>query len=114
MLVTSIDFSSVTRRPATMRGVDAERLLNLRELRTAAVHEHDADADLVQDRDLLDQRTRRGGIAEHAAARLDDEHLALVHADVRRGAAQRANGNGRIGAEHGDNLADSELRTLWH
>jgi hypothetical protein len=41
----------------------------------------------------LDQRASRGGIAEHTAARLDDEHLALVHADVGRGAAQRANGN---------------------
>ena len=38
----------------------AERLLHLRELRTAAVHEYDADADLMQDRDLLDQPTRRG------------------------------------------------------
>ena len=50
-------------------------------------------ADLVQDCDLLDEPARRGGIAEHAAARLDDEHLALVHADVGRGAAQCADCN---------------------
>ena len=73
--------------------LDAERLLDLRELRPAAMHEHDANADLMQDRDLLDELARRFRIAENTAARLDDEHLAFVHADVRRGAAQRANGN---------------------
>ena len=75
---------------------DAERFLNLRQLRTAAVDKHDANAHLVQNRNLLDERTCCGGIAENATTRLDDEHLALVHADVRRGAAQRADGNGRI------------------
>ena len=42
--------------------LDAERALHLVELRAAAVHQHDADAEVVQDRDLLDQRAgaRRG------------------------------------------------------
>src|SRR5690606_21062200 len=79
---------------------DAETFLDLRQLRSATVHQHDADADLVQDRDLLDQRARGLHVAKHTAARLDDEHLALVHANVRGGAAQRANGNGGIGTKH--------------
>ena len=40
------------------------------------------------------------GVGEHAAAGLHDEGLALVHADVGRGAAQAADGGGGIGAMH--------------
>ena len=74
--------------------------LHVIELRTAAVHQHGLDAHLVQDGDLFDQRTRGGLVAEHRAARLDDEHLVLVHADVRRGALEGAHGGRRIRAVH--------------
>ena len=71
-------------------GLDAEPRRDLVELRTTAVHQHHAYAEVVQDRDLLDERAHRHRIAKGAAARLDHEHLALVHVDVRRRAAQRA------------------------
>ncbi len=60
MLVTSIDLLVGDAPAGDHARREAERLLNLRELRTAAVHEHDANADLMQDRDLLDQPARRG------------------------------------------------------
>ena len=74
--------------------LDAEPRGDLVELRPAAVHQHDADAEVVQDRDLLDERAHRRGLAERAAAGLDHEDLALVHVDVRRRAAQGAHRDG--------------------
>ena len=67
---------------------------DLVELRAAAVHQHHADAEVVQDRDLLDEGAHGRAVAERAAAGLDDEDLALVHVDVRRRAAQRPHRDG--------------------
>ena len=50
--------ASVMRRPATMRVGTPSAADSLRELRAAAVHQHHAHAEVVQDRDLLDQRAR--------------------------------------------------------
>ena len=47
----------------------AELRRDVVELRAAAVHEHDADAEVMQDRDLLDEGAHRPGVAERAAAR---------------------------------------------
>ena len=60
-----------------------------RRLRAAAVHDDDADADLVQDADLLHQRARALGSDERIAAGLQDEHFVLVDAQVRQRMAQR-------------------------
>jgi hypothetical protein len=68
---------------------DAEGVGKLGELRTPAVDQHDAHAEVVQDADLLDEGARGRGVAEHAAACLHHEDLALVHAYVRRSALQR-------------------------
>ena len=76
--------------------LDAERALHIVELRPAAVHHHDADSEVVQDCDLLHQRARAGEVAEDCAARLDDEDLALVEADVRRSAPQGCNHRGLV------------------
>ena len=70
----------------------AQCLGELSELRAAAVHHHDPHAEVMEHGDLLDQDARRGRVAEHAAAGLDDERLALVHADVGSGALQRPDG----------------------
>jgi len=90
MLVASMAAASVTRRPWT----NAELGRDLVELRAAAVHQHDADAEVVQDRDLLHEGAHRSAVAERAAAGLDDEDLALVHVDVGSRAAQRAHRHG--------------------
>ena len=91
----------------------AHGLGHLRELRAAAVHHHHLDAEVVQDRDLLDQRARGDRVAEHGAAGLHDEGLALVHADVRGGAAQAADGGGLAGVlhDHGLSLGSSVKRS---
>ena len=62
----------------------------------------------MQDRHLLDQGARRHFVAEYGAARLDDEDLVLVHANVGRRALQRAHGDGRIGSAH-----DHEILRTW-
>ena len=90
-------------------GLDAERRLQLIELRPAAMHQHGLDADLMQDGDLFDEAARGGFVGEHRAARLDDEHLVLVHADVRRRALERAHGDGRIGSAHDHRGAPENL-----
>src|ERR1700722_15727978 len=89
-------------------GLDAECSLHAVELRTAAVHEHGLDADLVQDRDLFDERPHGDFIAEDRAARFDDEYLVLVHADVGRGAHERQNSYRRVGATHHRNSPNQE------
>ena len=76
----------------------AQRVGEFGQLRAAAVHHDDAHAEVMQDRDLLDQRARQLRVAEHGAAGLDDEDLALVETDVGRGAAQRADRRGVIGS----------------
>ena len=53
------------------------------------MHDDDANPDLMQDADLLDQGFRRLGRHERVAARLQDEHLALEDADVRDRMPQR-------------------------
>ena len=53
MAATSSAFSSVTRRPAHEARLAAERPGEPARLRAAAVHQHDADADLVEDLHLL-------------------------------------------------------------
>jgi len=73
---------------------DSELCRQLVELRTATVHEHDAYAEVMQYGDLLDEGAHRGRVAKRAAARLDDEDLALVHVYVRRGAPERPHGDG--------------------
>ena len=86
MLVASID-CCVGDAPALHHArLDAELRGDFVELRAAAVHQHHAYAELVQDRDLFDEGPHRRRVAECAAAGLDDEDLALVHADVRGGA----------------------------
>ena len=67
----------------------AQRRGQFRRLRPAAVHQHDANADLVQDGDLLNQRL--GGLEtdEQFTAGLQHEDLALVHANVGRGVLER-------------------------
>src|ERR1022692_4789311 len=57
------------------------------------MHQHDFDANLMQDRDLLDQYPGGPVVGEHGAARLDDENLAFVHANVGRRAFQGAHGD---------------------
>ncbi len=69
-------------------GLHAEFRRHVVELRAAAVHEHDADAEMVQDRHLFDEGSHRPGVAERTAPGLDDEDLALVHVDVGSRAAQ--------------------------
>ena len=88
----------------------AQRLGDFRELRTAAVHEHHAHAEVMKDGDLLDEAAHGGRVGEHAAAGLHDEGLALVHADVGRRAAQAADGGGGIGAMH--DHAGSSVRVV--
>src|SRR5690606_32681919 len=67
--------------------------------------QHHAYADLMQNRNLLDQGAGGSGVGEYAAAGLDDENLALEHANVRRGTAQGANGDRRVSADHSRNTS---------
>ncbi len=78
-------------------GLHTHGLGDLGQLRTATVHHHHAHAHVVQDADLFHERLRQCGRAEDAATGLDHKGLALVHADVGRGALQRANGGRMIG-----------------
>jgi hypothetical protein len=71
-------------------------MATLRESRAAAVDEHRANADLVQDADLLDKRAGQRRVGEHFAAGLDDEHLAFEKPDVRRRVLERRNDNRAI------------------
>jgi len=81
-------------------GLQPQRRLHGVQLRTAAVDQHGLDADLVQNRHLLDQGACRHLVAEYRAARLDDEDLVLVHADVRCRALERTHGDGRVRSAH--------------
>ena len=86
---TSSVCASVTRRPSTICVCEPEAFRQRRRLRAAAVHEHDANADLMQDADLLHERARGLGRDERVAAGLQDEHLVLVDAQIRHRVAQR-------------------------
>lgn len=53
------------------------------------MYQHDANAHLVEDRHLLDERSGTRRVGEYLATGLDDESLAPVEAHVGRGVAQR-------------------------
>jgi hypothetical protein len=72
----------------------AEALRERRRLRSAAVHEHDADADLMQDADLLHERARAFRCEERVAAGFEHEHLIFEDAQVRQRVAQRRDDDG--------------------
>ena len=90
-----VDCGSI-RDPATLHHarLDAHLRRDFVQLRTAAVDEHDPDAEVVQDRNLLHERAHGRHVAERTAAGLDDEDLALVHVDVRRRAPERTHSHG--------------------
>jgi hypothetical protein len=75
------------------------------------MHHHDTHAEVVQDRDLLDQRARLRRVAEHGATGFHDEDLALEQADVRRRRAQCADHGGLVGAMR--NHAGQSLSKRW-
>ena len=81
-----------------------ERGGQLGQLWAAAVHQHDAHAEVMQDRDLLDQRARSVRVGKHPAAGLHHEGLALVHADVGRRTLQGADRQGLVAAMHDHRL----------
>jgi hypothetical protein len=87
----------------------AQRGLQLRHLRAAAVNHDDAHAEVVEDGDLLHEHAGGFLVCEHATASLHDKGLALVHADVGRGALQCADGQGLIGTIHHLQLPLSSL-----
>ena len=59
------------------RRVEPEFRREFGRLRTTAMNQNHAYADLVQDADLFHQRACLNGIGEHFAAGFQDEHLAL-------------------------------------
>jgi hypothetical protein len=82
IVATSSARSSVTRRPPTMRVGTPSASASSVDCGTAAVHQHDADADLVQHRRPAPAARACLGRGKHLAAGLQHEGLALVHADV--------------------------------
>ena len=69
------------------------------------MHEHDADTDAVQNRDLLYKRARGFGRDKGLAAGFEHEGLVFVHADIGRGMLECRDHDGLfIAAEsrHGD------------
>src|SRR5262249_18165004 len=78
---TPVDRSLVSEAPALhhARG-EPEGRRELGELRAAAVHQHHAHAEVMEDSDLLHQHARAAAVREHSAAGLHHEGLALVHA----------------------------------
>jgi hypothetical protein len=49
------------------------------------MYQHDPDADLVQDANLLHERAGSAGVGEDFAPSLDHEHFALEKPNVGRG-----------------------------
>ncbi len=76
-IAETFDGSSVTRRPSTNAVSDTKSFGSSRGLRTAAMHQHDPDADLVQDGDLFDQRAGRSGSANTSPPALTTKILRL-------------------------------------
>ena len=74
---TSSVCASVTRRPSTICVASPKRFDNCVDCGPPPCTSDDANADLMQDADLLHQRPRRLGRDERVAAGLQDEHLAL-------------------------------------
>ena len=79
---------------------DSQRLGDLGGLWAATMHHHHAHAEVVEYRDLLDQRPRGVGVAKHTATGLHYEGFALVHADIGGGALERPDGQGLFASVH--------------
>ena len=101
MAVTSIALlvgDAPALRPCASGTPSARR--HLGELRAAAVHQHDAHAEVVQDRDLLDQRARRAAPRRTPRRRPSRRRSCpcTCGCRARRCAARGWRGSGRCGA----------------
>jgi hypothetical protein len=75
------------------RRVHAERGGELSGLWSAAMHQHDADSDLLQYPDLLHQGSRARNVRKYFSTGFQDEYLSFEKAYIRCGVFQSRNDN---------------------
>ena len=92
-MATASESLSVTRRPSDEGGIQSQSRRQLCRLRSAAMDQYDANADLMQNTHLLHQRTRQRSVGEDFSADLEYEHLALEQSNIRRCMLQRRHDN---------------------